>query len=116
MEWRMRRGNIGITGMAEKPGSSITTAMSKLLIELLQMDRSLTGPITPQPPTKKTRRTTMSHHRKNALLPGLYGYFKTRWEQAPLSAGWRASGYLPRLHDQSRKGQGSFQQREKSVS
>lgn len=41
MEGRMRRGNIRITGVVEQPGSSSPTAVSKLLKEVLQMDREV---------------------------------------------------------------------------
>ncbi len=40
LEGQMRRGNIRITGVDEKPGSSSTTAVSKLLKEILQMDKA----------------------------------------------------------------------------
>lgn len=39
MEGRMRRGNIRITGIPEQPGSSTPIAVSKLLKDMLQMDR-----------------------------------------------------------------------------
>lgn len=41
MEGRMRRGNIRITGVAEQPGSSFPTTVSKLLKDVLQMDREI---------------------------------------------------------------------------
>ena len=41
LEGRMRRGNVRIAGLAEKPGASSATAVSKLLREVLQMDRDL---------------------------------------------------------------------------
>lgn len=41
MEGRMRRGNIRIMGVAETPGSSAPTAVSKLLKEVLQMDKEV---------------------------------------------------------------------------
>lgn len=41
MEGRIRRGDVRIAGVAEKPGSSSVTAVSKLLTEVLQMDRDL---------------------------------------------------------------------------
>lgn len=39
LEGRMRRGDIRIAGVAETTGSSSTTAVSKLLKEVQQMDR-----------------------------------------------------------------------------
>lgn len=42
LEGRMRRGNIRITGVAEQPGSSSPTAVSKLLKEVFQMDKEVT--------------------------------------------------------------------------
>lgn len=39
LEGRMRRGNIWIAGVPEQPGSSSPTAISKLLRELLQMEK-----------------------------------------------------------------------------
>ena len=41
MEGRMRRGNIRITGVTEEPGSSSPTAVSKLLKEVLHLDREV---------------------------------------------------------------------------
>lgn len=42
MEGRMRRGNIRIMGVAEQPGSSSPAAVSKLLKEVLRMDKEVT--------------------------------------------------------------------------
>lgn len=41
MEGRMRRGNIRIMGVAEQPGSSSPAAVSKLLKEVLRMDKEV---------------------------------------------------------------------------
>jgi len=41
LEGRMRRGNIRIVGVPEQPGSSSTTAVSKLLKETLRMDKEI---------------------------------------------------------------------------
>lgn len=41
MEGRMQRGNIRITGVPEQPGSSSPAAVSKLLREVLEMDRDV---------------------------------------------------------------------------
>lgn len=41
MEGRMRRGNIRIMGVAEQPGSSSPGAVSKLLKEVLQLDKDV---------------------------------------------------------------------------
>ena len=41
MEGRMRRGNIRITGIDERPDSSSPTAVSKVIREALQMDRDI---------------------------------------------------------------------------
>ena len=43
LEGRMRRGNLCIMGVVEKPSSSSKTALSKLLREALQMERDLKG-------------------------------------------------------------------------
>lgn len=41
MEGRIRKNNVRIVGVAEMPGSSSTTAVSKLLQEVLKMEREL---------------------------------------------------------------------------
>ena len=41
IEGRMRRGNIRIMGVVEEPGSSSPTAVSKLLKEMLHLDREV---------------------------------------------------------------------------
>lgn len=41
MEGRMRRGNIRITGIGEQPDSSSPKAVSKVIREVLQMDRDI---------------------------------------------------------------------------
>uniref|UniRef100_A0A3P8T1M0 L1 transposable element RRM domain-containing protein n=1 Tax=Amphiprion percula TaxID=161767 RepID=A0A3P8T1M0_AMPPE len=41
LEGRMRRGNIRITGVPEHPGSSSPTAVSKLIQEVLQMEKEV---------------------------------------------------------------------------
>lgn len=41
LEGRMRRGNVRIVGVDEQPDSSSPTAVSKLLKEVLQMDRDI---------------------------------------------------------------------------
>lgn len=41
MEGRMRRGNIRIVGIDEQPGSSSPEAFSKIIREVLQMDRDI---------------------------------------------------------------------------
>lgn len=41
LEGRMRRGNIGITGIPEHPGPSSPTAISKLIQEVLLMDKEV---------------------------------------------------------------------------
>lgn len=56
LEGRMRRGNIRIAGVAETTGSSSTTVVSKLLKEVLQMDRDL--------------RVDRSHHSLAPRKPG----------------------------------------------
>ena len=56
LEGRMRRRNIRIVGVPEKPGSNSTTAVSKLLKETLQMDKDIT--------------IVRSHHSLGSRKPG----------------------------------------------
>lgn len=60
MERRMRGCNKRIIGVPETPDSSATTAVSKLLTEVLQLDKE--PMITQEPGPEEAGRKTLHHH------------------------------------------------------
>ncbi|KAF7642502.1 hypothetical protein LDENG_00256890 [Lucifuga dentata] len=105
MEGRMRRGNIRIVGVPEQPGTSSPAAVSKLLKELLQLDKDVKidrshRSIALRKPGGKPRVIIAKLHYDGDCMDILR---KAR-DRAPLSYKEPCRD-IPRLHDECRQGQ-----------